>query len=106
MYRSFACIYDCIVYVSNTPRSQEKVLDPLKLKVEMVVNHCVGTGNRIYVLWKSGQYSYQLRHLSSPVKYLFYKTSVLRSKYYLPSFHNIHVGKMTLEISYHTILNS
>lgn len=43
--------YTCTHYDSQ--RWSGKVLDPLELGLEMIVNHPVDDGNQIWVLWKS-----------------------------------------------------
>jgi hypothetical protein len=47
--------------------AQERVLDPLKLELQMVISYPVGTGNQTQVLCKSRQCSEPLSHLSSPL---------------------------------------
>lgn len=43
---------------------EEGIRDP-ETGLQMVESHCVGTGNGIEVLWKSGQCFKPLSHLSS-----------------------------------------
>ena len=43
VYYCFACMCVCAPHAYMVPASH-KVLDPLKLELQMVVNHCVGAG--------------------------------------------------------------
>lgn len=45
------------MYVSDAYGGQEMMLNPLVLKLQIVVNHCVGAGNQTFALWKSSQCS-------------------------------------------------
>jgi hypothetical protein len=56
------CVCVCVV---NVQRSQKSVSDPLEMKLQMVVNHLVGTGNQIWNLSKPVKYSNQPGHVSS-----------------------------------------
>lgn len=44
--------YVCVAWEPSAPESQKTVLDPLKLKLWVIVKHCVGAGTQ---LWKSSQ---------------------------------------------------
>lgn len=50
----------------GTYRGQIRTLDPLEINLEMVMNHHMGSGKQIYVLFRSDKYSWPLSHLSSP----------------------------------------
>lgn len=41
-----ACPYVCTMYMPGALRGQKKVLDPLKLKLQMVMSQYVGAGNQ------------------------------------------------------------
>jgi hypothetical protein len=43
----------CTMYVFGAHGSQKRALEPLKLELWMVVDHCVGAGNQTWVLCKS-----------------------------------------------------
>lgn len=47
-------------------RGQKRVLDPLDLKLQASVGHCVDAGNQTQVIYKRGQFSEYLSHFSSP----------------------------------------
>jgi hypothetical protein len=49
-----------------TYRDQKRALDPLELKIQLVMSNHVDAGSQIQVLWKSSQYSQP--SLQSPVK--------------------------------------
>lgn len=51
------CTYMCATCMPCAHGSQKRVLDPLGLKVLMVMSH-VGAGNQSQGLWKSSQYSF------------------------------------------------
>lgn len=55
MYGVCLHVYQCTMYVSDVHRDQKRALDTLKL--EVVVNHHVDTGNQtsIHISWKSNQ---------------------------------------------------
>jgi hypothetical protein len=45
----------CTKHMPDTHKGQKRALDTLGLKLQMVVNHHVGKGNQIPVLWKRHQ---------------------------------------------------
>lgn len=49
------CSRVCNKCIPGAYGDPERVLEPMELKVEMVVSLLVGAGNRIRVLWKSTQ---------------------------------------------------
>lgn len=52
----YLCIYlctTCMPTACTTTGGQQRVLDPLELELQMVVSHCVGTGNQAQVLCKN-----------------------------------------------------
>lgn len=55
----------CIMCVRSALRGQNRMSDPLELKLQMVVGCSIGTGNQTQVLWKNSHCSYPLNHLSS-----------------------------------------
>lgn len=52
----YVCLCVCVPMYGNWRRS-EKVLDPLELGSEMIVNHHVSDGNQMWVLWEISQCS-------------------------------------------------
>ena len=52
-------LYVCTLYVRLVaPGDQKRVLSPLELELQMIVNCHVGAGIQIQVLWKSSSYCY------------------------------------------------
>lgn len=51
----FACM--CSVFMPGVQESQERVLDPVELELEIVMTHYVSFGNRIQVLCRSNKCS-------------------------------------------------
>ena len=51
----FVCVCVCarVYYIPGTHRSQKRVLDTLRLELQIFVSHLVGARNRTWVLWKS-----------------------------------------------------
>lgn len=45
MYKYSALMCICTLFVSDTHRSQKMVLDPFKLKLEMIIIYYVSEGN-------------------------------------------------------------
>lgn len=60
----FVCIYLCAPCACLVSRGQKKVLDPLNLKLQTSVGHCVDAGNQTQVICKRGQFSEHLSHFS------------------------------------------
>lgn len=48
------CMYVCTACVPM-PSDQKIVLDPLELKLQVVVNHHVDTGSRTWILYKNNK---------------------------------------------------
>ena len=55
MFGYMACVYVYVPDVCLVPKRSQKMSDPLKLGLEVVVSHHVGARNKTQVLSKSSQ---------------------------------------------------
>lgn len=62
------CSPECMTvpFARRAYRGQERALNTLELELQVVVSHCVSTGTRTVILWKSSQGFLPLSHLCIP----------------------------------------
>lgn len=56
-------ISECTMYIEDGFRDQKRVVDPLELKIQMILSFCVDIGNWTQIFCKSSMSSEPLSHL-------------------------------------------
>jgi hypothetical protein len=71
VYGCFHCPCTCVLHADSVYRGQIRVLDPLRLELQVVASHHMGGRNQNLILWESSQVVFTTESFLSPGYFVF-----------------------------------